>query len=318
MIFPYISSFILAAMGAFLVHRSAGKIGLIDHPNKRSSHKAPTPKGGGIGILAAFVLTSFTTNIPSTYWLPITIVSVFSLYGDRKRLAPRLRLCIQFTASFAIVLGGLTIKNPLLILFFTVFIVGTANCYNFMDGINGIAAITGLIGFFLVGLYSYIFTTGGVFFPLTIATALACAGFLPFNIPRAKVFMGDVGSILLGFLFGTLVLVSSQKLIDFVCLTSFLFPFYSDEIMTKIVQILDGEVLTQPHRKHLYQLLVNEMGIDHWKISVSYGLLQLVIGVSVMVMSFFGSISVFALLTLYLLIFIGFNLLVRSKVKATQ
>jgi Fuc2NAc and GlcNAc transferase len=83
--------------------------------------------------------------------------------------------------------------------------------------------------------------------------SLSCIGFLPFNVPKAKVFMGDVGSILLGFIFSGMAVYLFNDVLDFICLSSFLFPFYADELTTMIVRLKDGENLTNAHRRHLYQ-----------------------------------------------------------------
>jgi len=107
--------------------------------------------------------------------------------------------------------------------------------------------------------------------------AAACLGFLPLNFPRTKVFMGDVGSILLGFLFASWVLLFSRSLLEFVVLTSFLFPFYVDELSTLIVRIKDGDRLTKAHRRHIYQILVNQAGLSHAVVTVFYGFIQIVV-----------------------------------------
>ena len=146
--------------------------------------------------------------------------------------------------------------------------VGTANIYNFMDGINGIAAITAIVGFGLLSLFSLIAGQDSAYGVLSVCIAFSCLGFLPFNMPKAKVFMGDVGSILLGFSFAAIVVILSKSILDFVCLAGFLFPFYADELTTMAARIKDGENLFKPHRRHLYQLLANEKRIAHWKISI--------------------------------------------------
>ena len=101
---------------------------------------------------------------------------------------------------------------------------------------------------------------------------------MPFNLPRARVFLGDVGSITLGFLFAGLVVYLSRSPLDFICSAGFLFPFYADELISVFVRLRKGQNLLIPHRVHLYQLLANEMRISHWKISVGYGLVQLSLG----------------------------------------
>jgi len=102
-------------------------------------------------------------------------------------------------------------------------------------------------------------------------------GFLPFNMPRARLFMGDAGSIFLGFLFAVTICISSRSWTEFFVLASFLYPFYADEAVTMAERIWRGESLMQPHRRHLYQFLANELGVAHWKVSAGYGLVQLVV-----------------------------------------
>ncbi len=80
--------------------------------------------------------------------------------------------------------------------------------------------------------------------------------------------MGDVGSILLGAAFSALIYMEADSLMDFVCMASFLFPFYADELITMVVRLRDGENLILPHRRHIYQLLTNEHGLPHWLVAV--------------------------------------------------
>ncbi len=141
---------------------------------------------------------------------------------------------------------------------------------------------------------------------LSICVALACLGYLPFNMPRARVFMGDVGSILLGFVFAGLVVTLSRNYLEMVCFAALLFPFYADELTTMAVRSQNHENFTQSHRRHLYQLLVNEFGIAHWKISSVYVAAQLAIGAGVLIAYPYGSRAVLIFLTVC---FVGFTLL---------
>jgi len=127
--------------------------------------------------------------------------------------------------------------------------------------------------------------------------------------------MGDVGSILLGFSFAAIVVFFSKSPLDFVCLAGFLFPFYADELTTMAVRIRNGENLLRPHRKHLYQLLANEKGIAHWKVSMGYGLLQLFIGVAVIRIRPVGLVAVIVLLGVCFLGFSLFGFSVRRSVE---
>jgi Fuc2NAc and GlcNAc transferase len=200
----YVSSLVLGAVGAWAISRHGDKIGLMDCPKGRSSHCMPTPKGGGIGIFFAFWISAVVLGIPVGFWLPICIMAVMAFWGDRIELSARLRLVIQFGLIAGVIILGNTKASPegpaylLWIMFWTVFIVGTANHYNFMDGINGIAAITGVIGFGFLAFYLNIIGGPNRVEILAICMSLSCLGFLPFNMPKARVFMGDIGSILLG------------------------------------------------------------------------------------------------------------------------
>jgi len=238
-----------------------------------------------------------------------------SLHGDHVEISPKLRLPAQFVLIGALVMGtggGISQGKPsiLMVLFWIILIVGTANFYNFMDGINGIAGISGTIGLGLLAFATYKdHPDVGL---LTACMALACLGFLPFNLPRARVFMGDVGSVLLGGVFAGSVYLASRTLLDFICLASFLFPFYADELTTMIVRLRAGENLAQPHRRHVYQLLANEMQIPHWRISAGYGFVQLMVGVSVLIIRRFGLEVVIAVLISWFFLFVIYGHLVRG------
>jgi len=317
---PYVISVILGAVGACIVFLYGPKAGLMDFPNERSSHYTPTPKGGGIGILLAFLFVCLFAQIHFAFWLPVIIVALLGLYGDLNGFSPKLRLSMQFLIATALILSMENhFSNPfgkiLLVPLWAVFIVGTANFYNFMDGVNGIAGITGVIGFGLLAIFIHFLEIKTPFFIIVICISLSCIGFLPFNVPRAKVFMGDVGSIFLGFTFAGLVFLFSKNLLDFVCLISFLFPFYADELTTMTIRIRDSENLTKPHRRHLYQFLANEKGISHWKISVGYGLFQIAVGMSVLLARCFGILVVLMTLVFYCIIFLYMMFYFRGQLE---
>jgi len=314
----YIICLAFGGIGAWVITRLGNRFSLLDISNDRSSHDGVVPKGGGIGLLTTFVLASVILKMSLAFWLPVTLLALFSLMGDRMEISPKMRLPIQFIV--AIIFLFFSYPSPLthhllpIIFFFVVFIVATANWYNFMDGINGIAAITGIVAFGLLAAFNVLSGGDSRFSILSICIALSCLGFLPFNMPKAKVFMGDVGSILLGFVFAAIVVMLSKSFLDFVCLAAFLFPFYADEFVTMAGRIKDGENLLKAHRRHFYQLLANELAIDHWKVSIAYGILQLVVGVGVLLMRPFGILPVFALLLVFFIGFIYANYVVRIRI----
>jgi Fuc2NAc and GlcNAc transferase len=307
---------VLSSLGAFIVSRFGWRLGLIDQPTERSSHSKATPKGGGVGMAATFLVTAVCLRLPAAFWLPLGIMAGLSLRADRVEISPKLRLPVQFVLMGILIIGtgaGIyqNIPRILVALSWVVFIVGTANFYNFMDGINGIAGISGAVGF---GLLAFVtFKDHPEIGLLAISMVLACLGFLPFNLPRAWVFMGDVGSILLGSVFAGLVYLASRTFLDFLCMTSFLLPFYVDELTTMIVRLRAGENLVQPHRRHIYQLLANERQIPHWRIAAGYGLFQLLVGASVLLSKRWGVAAVLAVLAGWLGLFVLGSYYVRKE-----
>ena len=291
-------SLVLGFAGAWFMSRYAFRFGLLDIPNNRSSHNLPTPRGGGIGILLAFTVSCVWLDLPVGFWLPATLISLVSFFDDKLDLSPRTRLVFQFLAAFSVVVFNVQdlssiIQNPqfkivlpslLLIVPLSIFIVGTANFYNFMDGINGIAGITGAVGFALLGIFAEMYSGMPALALSAVCISAACIGFLPFNIPKALVFMGDVGSILLGFVFAAFVVVLSKSVTDFFLLAAFLSTFYADALTTLFIRKRDGERLSQAHRRHLYQLFANQKGVSHWRVSACYGAAQAVIGVVLLVL----------------------------------
>ena len=317
----YFLCFFLSGLAAWLIAKYGHRFNLLDKPNDRSSHSHVIPKGGGIGILTGFVTGAIFLNLPAFFWFPALILSIMSFIGDRVSIAPLYRLIVQFAASFVVLFG---LRNYDLLLFrsffeivsIAVFIVGTSNYYNFMDGINGIAGITGVVAFGLLSFYGISSEAYPQTNILTISMVFSCLGFLPFNLSKARVFMGDVGSILLGFVFAVMVVWYSKDILAFLSLASFLFPFYADEITTELIRLKNGEKLWEPHRKHLYQLLANEYNIPHWKISLGYGIAQLIVGMSVMLLLKCGIFYIVSILSIYFCIFSVISIAMRRNLMA--
>ena len=327
---------LISMAGALFIYRSSFRERLMDMPNHRSSHAAPIPRGGGFGILLAFMLSAMVLRLPTAIIYAVIIVGFVSFYADHFFLSVKFRLSIHFLAALLFLFPyvirvttesfsrqNLLLISLLLIIFFHFYIVGTANVFNFMDGINGMAGITGAIGFGLLALNAYmidlnssqsLFSLG----LLALYISISCIGFLPFNLPKARVFPGDVGSITLGFLFAGLVVYLSRSPLDFICYSGFLFPFYADELISVFVRLRKRQNLLIPHRVHLYQLLANEMRISHWKISLGYGMAQLSLGLLLLVLKPLGY---FPLILILFVSFIGVAILygcVRRKISLRQ
>ena len=327
------TSLFLGASGACFMSRNAYRLGFLDIPNARSSHDLPTPRGGGIGILAAYIVTSVWLPLPLLLWLPAAFLALVSFFDDKLGLSPRTRMIFQFTAALIVAncIQGLPESNSIqnsiqhptfniqhltMLLFTSIVIAGTSNFYNFMDGINGIAGITGAVAFCLLGFFAGIYAHQPAVSLSTYSLAAACVGFLPLNIPKARVFMGDVGSILLGFVFSVYLVFLSRSVADFLVLAGFLSTFYIDSLTTLYVRKRSGEQLSQAHRRHLYQLLSNQLKIPHWKVSVSYGVIQLVIGLLLLAVHPYGLGIVISVIVLLIIVWIAVMHKIRTLVES--
>lgn len=247
-------------------------VGIMDNPNQRSSHTFPIPKGGGIGIISAFL----TANISFIYLFnqhyslsiigllsTITFISLFSWLDDIKQWSALSKLAIQFIASVSVcifVFPASFLENHLYLLpFFIIWLVYITNAYNFMDGLNGLAA--GVAAICCLFIYFYSTNMENKIFALSLLTGLL--GFLPFNFPKAEIFMGDVGSQACGLILASFAIIPLGTAInsDFVTLISqniiiffLLFGFIFDVTFTLIRRIINKEPFLQAHRSHLYQM----------------------------------------------------------------
>jgi len=275
-------SFTLSAVCSALITRYGNRLSLVDKPNERSSHLRPTPRGGGIGIWLSFIVIGIFAAKNILFATTAGIIGLLGLLEDRFTISSKLRLIVQLFLSLAAItiLNGFpsSIGETVLFLFWIIFITGTANYYNFMDGINGVAGLTGVIGFGLLSIFSSFISRTPDTALISIALASACLGFLPFNFPHARVFMGDVGSIFLGFIFATFVVQLSTTLNNFLCLIMFLCTFYADATVTIFYRLRKGEKLMKAHRRHLYQYLSNELQLSHWKVTVLFAIIQITFG----------------------------------------
>jgi len=279
------------------IKRAARGLGLIDVPNERSSHARPTPKGGGVAIaissLAAMGLLSILGMMPAHLFLAIApggaAVAAVGLIDDITPLTARLRLLVHFmAAAWAVVCIGpvpffdhLAPDTPgfqwLGYALSTVGIVWFLNMYNFMDGIDGIAASQAVfmcVGAALLALFS----TGIAYIAAAaIVIGAASCGFLLWNWPPAKIFMGDVGSGYLGFVFAVLALASGAHSHSLFGVWSCLIlagVFSVDATFTVVRRFLRGEQVTRPHRTHAFQLLTQKMG--HRNVTLAVALVNLV------------------------------------------
>lgn len=250
-----------------------------DIPNERSLHTRPVPRVGGlallVGILAGWmVLTPFWS-----WWIILPTLGLFllSLVDDMRSLSPRIRLVGHFIAASLVVLGAnipLLWIAPVLLL-----IVWMTNLYNFMDGSDGLAGGMALFGFSAYSAAAWLAGDEG-FALLNLSIAAAALSFLFFNFHPARVFMGDAGSIPLGFLSATLGLYGWQNEIWPLWFPLLTFsPFIVDATLTLYQRLRRGEKLSQAHRSHYYQRLV-QMGWGHRNTALGEYALMLLTGMT--------------------------------------
>lgn len=259
------------------------RVRIIDSPNARSSHTVPTPKSGGIAIVSSYIITMAlllqrqdpTVPLPQStvFFLSSLAVAAVSFYDDIHDLPFTTRLATHLVGALALIWTGLVIDPTLpgwIVWPATVFwIVGLTNAYNFMDGVDGLAGSATLASCFFFGLIS-LRLDNSYTYTLCIAVGTGSLGFLLFNRPPARIFMGDVGSAFIGFFLAAIALVgsSSEPLVPFPVMVMLLFHFIFDTGLTFFRRLLAGEPVTQAHRGHLYQLF-NRLGASHATVTLS-------------------------------------------------
>ncbi len=286
----YLAVAILLAVGvssAWLTRylsRPGARIQILDHPNERSLHENPTPRTGGLAMLLAMLLgvllMQWWARVQETLvWIAVAALLVWgvSLAEDRFGVKRRYRLLAHVAAAGLLVQAGLQIGPPagfLSLALTLVLVVWMINLYNFMDGMDGFASGMALIGFATLALAGH--KAGAEDYALSAAVvAAAAAGFLLWNFPPARIFMGDSGSAMLGLLAAGFSLWGAQQGILPLWAALLLFsPFIVDASVTLTRRLLAGERIWQAHRSHYYQRLVG-LGWSHRKTVLRSYLLML-------------------------------------------
>ncbi len=266
---------------------------LLDIPNERSSHRAPTPRGGGVAMVLAWVAavtTLWMWGLIPHPWLVAWIVGGLAVAAvgwrdDHRSVGPATRLLVHTAAaSWAVLwMGGLpqidlglaTVSlGPIGALLPVLGIVWLTNLYNFMDGIDGLAA-TQAVGTSAVAGAILWAAGADALAAACLVMAAASAGFLFWNWPPAKVFMGDVGSGWLGFSFGTLIIAGEQTgALPAAVWVVLLSVFIWDATFTLLARITRGERWYNAHRCHAYQRAV-EGGMSHLGVTMAVLMLDI-------------------------------------------
>ncbi|WP_256672319.1 glycosyltransferase family 4 protein [Pseudomonas sp. ANT_J12] len=301
----------------WVLRRYALARSLIDVPNARSSHTIPTPRGGGVAIvvcfLAAAVAMFFLEMLPLNQVAALlgagALVAVLGFLDDHGHIAARWRLLGHFLAAFWALywIGGLApisvfgVNIDLGIFGYVVaamFLVWMLNLYNFMDGIDGIAsveAVSACVGAALLYWWQGGAAVGG---PLLLASAVL--GFLCWNFPPAKIFMGDAGSGFLGMILGIFALqaawISSNLFFAWLILLG---VFIVDATVTLLRRLLRGEKVYEAHRSHAYQFASRQYK-RHLPVTLATGILNTVWLLPIAFLVVAGKLEgIFGLITAY-------------------
>jgi Fuc2NAc and GlcNAc transferase len=283
---------LISFLATWYVMRRAGRLGLMQEPNGRSSHVTPTPGGGGVGIVAGgSVAGLLMALLVPTLGVPVIMAGIlmaFIGYSDDKRpIAARWRLGAQVLLMGAIVAVlpldqfGLAVPESVLLVLLTLGGALWINLFNFMDGIDGLAASEAI--FLLAGaaLLAYLFEPGVIDDPRLwwmLGLAAAALGFLLLNWPPAKIFMGDAGSTYLGLMtaFFALTTMASFWLSPWQWLI-LAGLFVADSLTTLVRRMIRRERFWEGHKRHAYQALQRRFG-SHLKATLLY------VGINVVVL----------------------------------
>lgn len=245
---------------------------LLDVPNHRSSHQTPTPRGGGVAFVAVFLIIilclSYLNIIIWSNYIAIMLAGLFIAFigfcDDRSSLSARWRFIGHFSASIFVLycmkkVPAITFYTWTLApgyvaaIFFVFYLVWMLNLYNFMDGIDGLAAVEAITICFGIGIL-YWYTGHYHAMTLVFILAVIMSGFLYWNFPPARIFMGDAGSGFLGFILGVLSIQSISMSKNFFWSWLILLGFFIvDATFTLLTRLTQRERIYTAHRNHAYQ-----------------------------------------------------------------
>lgn len=248
------------------------RVRVLDTPGARSAHDRPTPRGGGVGSTAGFVLGSLLALGPApdlatrAVLLATSLLALAGWLDDVRQFPPWFKLAAQLAAAMLVLGASLPLPGPVFLpLFGLAWLVFATNALNFIDGLNGLASGAAL----LFGLLLAASLPPAPAAALGLMLAAGLLGFLPFNYPRARIFLGDVGSQSTGLVLGSLVLMRwrdagvAGAMLPVLMLAGILY----DVTFTLVRRVLAGERLVHAHHGHLYQV-ARRSGLPAWQVSL--------------------------------------------------
>jgi len=253
---------------------------VLDYPNSRSLHTNPVPRIGGAGLLLGVVIAwvVFSASLPLSIWLGIIALIGISIVDDIWKVPVRYRLFVHLLVALGFCISLLIdTQSWLLVIACTIAVVWMSNLFNFMDGSDGLAGGMVLIGFGFYGLAAIL--SGDANFALVnFSITGASLGFLRHNFYPARIFLGDVGAIPLGYLAAVMGILGWVNNLWSLWVPLLIFsPFIADATVTLIKRLLRGEKIWLPHCEHYYQRMVRS-GLGHKNTALMGYSLMLVVG----------------------------------------
>ena len=301
-----IASVLIVGLITYL--KMSEKWSIIDQPNSRSSHQVVTKRGGGIIYLIALVIyiISSNFNMPSIIICGL-LLGIMGFIDDIKNLDFKIKLIFQcLTIGYFLSTGNYNGLEWYILFLMFFLIISSINILNFMDGINGLTilySLSFLISFYIINAHIIAFTDSN--FLLIVILSNLIIGY--FNIRKKAVcFLGDVGAITMGFIYAVLTITLIVKTNSLSPLILFLI-YFLDSGWTIVERLLAKENIFRPHRKHLFQLLVNEYKLSHLLVAAIYFTIQSLVNIiwllnyekdlsPIILISIFGIFSVIYLL----------------------
>lgn len=303
-----------------------------DSESDRSLHKGTISRSGGLAILSALMVSLIMYDGLYKYILLqlIPLLALISYIDDRGHIRAIYRLFVHIVISFIFVIMWLALStmtsfneimlridslDVLLILSLSLLLSWTINLYNFMDGMDGFAGGMAVIGF---GFMSILLLMSNHYheMQLSLYVMLSALGFLIFNFPPARIFMGDTGSTVIGFMMGVIILAGTRSGIPAYLGILVFSPFIVDATVTLLSRIMRGERIWEPHRSHYYQRLVL-LGWGHKNTVIKQYVLMFLCGLSsviAMTLEVWAQISIIIIwIIIYILLAFAIQRLEKSR-----
>lgn len=284
----------LVVLSTALTYLCRNYVRIMDHASDRSFHKGAIPRSGGIAIVLTFCIgTLLYYNFRDTYFdgqgafwglfVSAMVIALVSFYDDITNRSFVYKLVSQLLGALILICFGLTLNEwsvpiigkitfgPYRYILTVLWIVGITNAFNFMDGLDGLAAGVAVIASLAFSVITY-YQGSGVTFHIGYILVACCIGFLLFNFPKASIFMGDVGSTFLGFCFGTMAILSSHYDMyhtSFMVVPILFANFIMETFYTFVWRLSKRQLVHKAHKLHPYQLLT-QMGVPAKKVILIY------------------------------------------------